>query len=429
MNTIAKLGLALAVFSLIPSSTHAQIYDAAIRIDNPGKGAGDEFGYSMAAVGDKLLVSAYRDDTGAKDAGAAYLFDRDGELLTTFFNPDPVEDGQFGWAVSAAGDNILIGARGNSVEGVEGAGMAYLFSASGSLLARIANPSPNATDEFGHAVLCADDRLIISAWRDSEQGDFAGSAYVFDSSGQLQDAIKNPHPGDVNVFGVSLAATLTGFAVGSSNDPETGLAGGTVYTYDANANPESVISNPGKDKQNGFGSLLASDSDKLFVSSYLEQGEAGAVSVFDQNTGSLLMLVPNPSPEEGDWFGRFLGSVGDTHFIVGSPFDNTFGFHSGSAYLYDLKGNLLQQFGDPDPLPSEHFGTSFVAIDGDLYIGNHFDGGLFTGPGAVYKYTLVPELPNHCHAVAALAVLALMRGMGRRRLAQGEARATRRSVG
>ena len=42
---------------------------------NPTPAASDYFGFSVAAVGsDRVLIGAYYDDTGAINAGAAYLF-------------------------------------------------------------------------------------------------------------------------------------------------------------------------------------------------------------------------------------------------------------------------------------------------------------------------------------------------------------------
>ena len=51
------------------------------------------------------------------------------KLLTTFTNPAPVNSGNFGFPVAAAGnDRVLIGAYGNSSGGVAFAGSAYLFA-------------------------------------------------------------------------------------------------------------------------------------------------------------------------------------------------------------------------------------------------------------------------------------------------------------
>src|SRR5437867_3147251 len=54
---------------------------------NPTPAVDDRFGYSVAAVGtDRVLIGAPLDDTGATNAGAAYLFSTNGALLATFTN-------------------------------------------------------------------------------------------------------------------------------------------------------------------------------------------------------------------------------------------------------------------------------------------------------------------------------------------------------
>ena len=102
---------------------------------NPMPESADFFGRAVAGVGtDKVLVGASGDNTGADDAGAAYLFSTDGTLLTTYTNPSPESSDFFGSAVSGVGsDMVLIGAHGDNT-GVGSSGVAYLFSVSGTLL-------------------------------------------------------------------------------------------------------------------------------------------------------------------------------------------------------------------------------------------------------------------------------------------------------
>jgi len=66
--------------------------DLLLSISNPKPSENANFGYSVAAVGDNILVGCPYDDTGARDAGAAYLFSGlTGKLLRTFSNPTPAE--------------------------------------------------------------------------------------------------------------------------------------------------------------------------------------------------------------------------------------------------------------------------------------------------------------------------------------------------
>jgi hypothetical protein len=94
---------------------------------NPTPAAYDYFGWAVAAVGSsRVLVGAYQDGTGAAQAGSAYLFSTNGMLLTTFTNPTPASSDWFG--VSVAGvDNVIIGAVWDDT-GATDAGSAYLYA-------------------------------------------------------------------------------------------------------------------------------------------------------------------------------------------------------------------------------------------------------------------------------------------------------------
>ena len=109
-------------------------------ITNPSPLISTSFGSSLAVVGsDKLLIGTPFDDRGAGSAGVAYLFNTNGTLLTTITNPTPAFDDEFGNAVAALGsDKILVGAFFDDT-GATDAGAAYLFSlATGSS----SNPPP-----------------------------------------------------------------------------------------------------------------------------------------------------------------------------------------------------------------------------------------------------------------------------------------------
>jgi hypothetical protein len=76
MNRLLKYAQALAIFSALNLQlSTADLQGAAftvLAITNPTPAAGDNFGYSVAAVGtDRVLIGAWGDDTGANDAGAA----------------------------------------------------------------------------------------------------------------------------------------------------------------------------------------------------------------------------------------------------------------------------------------------------------------------------------------------------------------------
>jgi hypothetical protein len=154
--TVNLLGLLVAIAALylqLPTARAQGAGYSLLTITNPTPGVGDNFGNSVAAVGtDRVLIGARGDDTGGNNAGAAYLFSTSGPLLTTFTNPTPAADDSFGCSVAAVGsDRVLIGAYVDDT-GATNAGAAYLFSTNGVLLTTFTNPTPAFFDDFGYSV-------------------------------------------------------------------------------------------------------------------------------------------------------------------------------------------------------------------------------------------------------------------------------------
>lgn len=94
---------------------------------NPTPAAGDEFGTAVAISGTAAIVGTEYDDTGATDAGAAYVFDTTtGSLLCALANPMPAVGDRFGHAVALSGGTAVVGtpyADGTTVD----RGAAYVF--------------------------------------------------------------------------------------------------------------------------------------------------------------------------------------------------------------------------------------------------------------------------------------------------------------
>jgi len=95
--------------------------------NNPTPAPDDIFGWSVSISGDKALIGARQDGTAVYDAGSAYLYDvTTGNLLQTFNNPTPAGNDQFGWSVSIDGDKLVVGAPYDDT-GATNAGSVYLY--------------------------------------------------------------------------------------------------------------------------------------------------------------------------------------------------------------------------------------------------------------------------------------------------------------
>ena len=101
--------------------------------------AGDNFGQSVGISGDglRVVVGAYNEDTGASNAGAAYVFTKSGSTWSQAQKiqaPSPAATDLLGWAssISNDGSTILVGNRNEDPSGVVDAGAAYIFTAAPS---------------------------------------------------------------------------------------------------------------------------------------------------------------------------------------------------------------------------------------------------------------------------------------------------------
>lgn len=374
-------------------------YELIRKIENPKgtvTGSGDEFGISLAQVGDSIAIGAYRDDTGAINSGAAYVFDRHGALLSTIHNPTPEMDDWFGYEVTSLLDTIVIAARNDSTAGFD-SGSVYLYDQQGSLIRTIINPTPASNDDFGNFVLGLGDKLLVTAWRDDSLAENAGAAYLFDQEGNLLQEFFSPNPianGRFGRFPTSLGEDK--FLTSAFAESVDGVRrDGATYLFDLDGNVLQSFPNPRPGEGNLFGGrVVALGDDRVVITAYEDSSSgvsAGTAYMYDLE-GNLQQTIHNPSPAVQDWFGRTMTGVGMDRFLIGAEFDDTLGDNAGAVYLYGASGELIQMFLPPEPAPGGHFGSTLGTLDELILIGSHFAGGRFTGPGAVYVYAPVAPL-------------------------------------
>jgi len=202
---------------------------------NPDPGTVSEFGFSVAAFGsDRVLIGAM----GYYHA-AVYLFNTSGTLLMTFTNPTPAALDHFGHAIAAAGaDRVLVGDYGDDTA-TTNAGAVYVFNTNGTLLTTITNPTPAVDDNFGARMAAlGSDRVVIGASADDTTGLRSGSAYVFSVDGTLLATLNNPAPATGDRFGFRVAAFGSeGAIIGAPFDDAGAINAGSVYLFSIPAQP------------------------------------------------------------------------------------------------------------------------------------------------------------------------------------------------
>jgi len=335
-------------------------------INNPTPLTNDWFGVSVSinSTGDRVVVGSYYDDTGAIDAGSVYVYSRSDTTWTLeqeINNPSPVLNDWFGQsvAIDSTGDRIVVGAHVEDT-GASAAGSVYIYSRSSTtwtLEQEINNPTPVTDDLFGYSVSInsTGDRIVVGAYGEDTGASAAGSVYIYSRSGttwSLEQEINNPTPAASDYFGYSVSINSTGdrIVVGAYLE-DTGASGaGSAYVYSRSGTTWSIeqeINNPSPAASDYFGSAVSINStgDRIVVGAYLEDTgspSAGSAYVYSRSgtTWTLEQEINNPSPVINDYFGSAvsINSTGD-RIVVGASGEDTGAGDAGSVYVYALTEN------------------------------------------------------------------------------------------
>ncbi len=392
-----------------------------LTIANPTPVIFDRFGHSVALSGNRLVVGAYGNDTGASGAGRVYVYDLAGGTPTvpvlTINNPAPQSFDSFGWSVALSGDRLIVGANEDD-EGATDAGSAYVYdlgSGSPSVpTVTLSNPAPAASDQFGYAVAIDGTTAVVGAWFDDAGATNAGSAYVYDLDSATPATplaiLNNPLPGDSDFYGVSVAVSGSRVVVGAHNDSTNASASGSAYVYEAASKgmpPTLVLSinHPTAKSQAAFGSSLSLNGDQLVVGAFVEStgaSAAGAAYVYHLTGGTPATPVRsifNPVPAVQDRFGASVAQFGDKVLVCAS-FDDAAAPNSGSGYLYNLASLTptlpVFSISHPGNAEANQFGQS-VAVSGSwVAVGTSEDDVDGDNAGSVRVYDVssaTPEVP------------------------------------
>ncbi len=307
----------------------------------------DLAGRSVAVSGDTIVIGAYNEDSGnptnpndnsASNAGAAYVFVRNGTTWSQQAYLKAANAGAedlFGRSVAIAGDTIVVGAPyedsgipGNPNDnGANNAGAAYVFTRSGATWtqrAYLKAGSIGAGDQFGYAVALNGNTLVIGA---PGQGN-SGAAYVFTgnaASWTQQAFLKAANAGTGDYFGAFVAID------------------GDILTVGA---PGEASRNAGDPNDNGA-------------------PNAGAAYVFTRSgaTWTQRAYLKAANAQADDLFGTSTAISGDT-VVVGAPYEDGSGPtpnedapNAGAAYVFlsdDIAPDVTveQAAGQPDPAAS-----------------------------------------------------------------------------
>ena len=343
-------------------------------------------GPAVDIEGDYIVIGA---DAANSSIGAAYLYDITGNLVCNLVASDGAVDDYFGFSVAIHKNRVLIGAYADDDLGTV-SGSAYLYDFQGNQLKKLLASDGSVGDFFGYRVAAGDNRLVIGAYGDDDNGSQSGSAYIFDLQGnQIAKILASDGAAD-DKFGSSVAIGNGRIVIGSYQDDDVASNTGSVYVYDLNGNELKKLTANDAVSGNYFGYSVAVGSGRIVVGSYGDNpfsNNSGSAYLYDLEGNLIKKIVPTDGAS-GDNFGYSVAVKGG-RIVVGAYGDDDQGNLSGGAYLFDINGNQLAKLLPSDGGPGHEFGYSVVASHKNIAI---------TARGNTdYASTYVYSIPSQKH--------------------------------
>jgi hypothetical protein len=325
-------------------------------------GHGDEFGTAVAIDDRTLVVGApYADHDGGDEAGAAYVFQRvSGEWVERAkLTPPGTQPGiQFGASVAIDGDRIVVGAPHN--DGVYSRpGAAYVFRFDGD--GWVQEAELTGSGSWGHflGTAVAIEGNVVGALRSDTYR--PGPAFIFryEDGTWVQERYLGRGYRSVDIC---QGRIVGGVPYADPGGPNSGAA--YVFQHDGTDWIEvAELIGVDTDQYDYLGTSAAIDGDHIAVGADRAAGY-GSVYTFEYDgvswmpTAKLKQIFPRCH----DRFGQAVALSGDW-LVAGLPLDDDLGYDSGSAFVYAVWGEDCNENQSPDACDIA-YGVS-LDLDGD----------------------------------------------------------------
>lgn len=317
------------------------------QLEAPDGQAGDLFGASVAIFGDVAVIGARGDDDIAYDAGAVYVFNREGstwslaQKLTVW---DSAFAPWFGQAIAIDGDSLLVGALDDENGAQSGAVYAFAFDGNEWVPdAKLLAPDGDSLDLFGSAIAISGSIALVGAHEDEAVGSKAGSAYVFQRGSDgwsfgtklvASDSSATDH------FGASVALDGTTALIGAWGCDDAAFEAGAAYVFKLSDDTWTETS-------------------KLFAEDGAAADKLG--SSVSMHGGVALLGAP-----EGDGAGEAAGSIYVATDVADEPWVDC--NENGVSDACDLATGTSADV-DGDGIPDECQVSCAADLDGDEIVG------------------------------------------------------------
>jgi len=256
------------------------------------------FGWSLCFSGDTIVVSEFGADVeGMSNAGRVHLYDSDGNYLETLHSPEPSTEALFGYSLDGDEGIIVVGEQYAKVGDTGQAGKAYIFDSDGDLLATLQSPEPQYNAIFGRSVAVSGDIVVVGEYYAEVEGlGKAGRAHIFDTDGNLLATLQSPEPEATAMFGrwVDTSGDLILVAEPSANGDS--VDEGRAYVFDPEGNLLATLSAPEPTPRTEFGNLVFVKGEIIAVMEY-GASKVGRLYIFQPGAAPSPSPSPSPKPE------------------------------------------------------------------------------------------------------------------------------------
>lgn len=350
------------------------------------------------------------------------------EQILTGIEPGLFTARDFGRSIASSGNFTAIGAPGNATAGVPGS--VWIYDRSGgtyALLDVLQAPSPAAGDGFGYHLTFADGQLIVGAPFRTVSGVAAhGEVFVYEQVAGAFTLQQTILPGTAvatnDWFGFHVSADSGWLAIGVPRAAANDRGQVQLYRYDASVTDwiyHSAITFSTNFSR--FGTRVLTRGDRVFASAigekpsnlaavagfvyeYQRSGD-GAAASFGQVQRFRPTTFPSTDPVQA--FGSSIALSPDASLLlVGAPADEeSAGDVRGAAYLFSRVGGSwtqLQRLTSPAGARAESFGISAsFGTNTQLVIGDFQETNLASVvAGAAYEYTRPSTAPGQTWSAA-----------------------------
>jgi hypothetical protein len=334
---------------------------------------GSQYGKSVAIGNGRIVVGApgYNyDDSPVTNSGLVYVYDTNGNQITTITNnKNPAQDTRFGVSVAVGSNIIAVGA--NREDNSKGA--VYIYDLNGNFIRRL---QPSSTvGNFGLSVAIGEGFLGAPILVVGNSLVSTNKIYIYYINSDYDETIFTTS--DYTVA-TKVAIGNGKIVVGNGGSGTTGM----VNIFDTLGIGRILLYGYGSTR---FGSSVAVGNNLIVIGASDDDTQSnnnGAVYVYDLSGSFIRQIFPSDRS-------AFLGfgnsvAVSDNRIVVG-----TFG---AKLFQFKLDGTELGSILDPDPASIEDWTTSISAGEGKIVVGspnNWFFGTpssaeLAGPPGSVY---------------------------------------------